>query len=444
MGNPVRFRGVVVKVHRYVGLALAFFLIIIAATGSIIAFYDELERAFNPHQHIVTPQKQGWTVQDLLAIRDKLEAQDPHSHLYSFQFPQNPDESVFSRVVGAIDPKTGKEYTLDYDEVFANPYTGERLGQRFFGDFSLKPENLISQIYYLHYALVLPLTAGIWLTAMVALLWAVDCFAGFYLTLPQGKKQERGKTKSFWSRWKPAWQIKRGTAANRVIYDTHRASSLWIWPLLLIFAVTGFALNLGGPYAQIVSKFSAYAHFQEMPPGPPLAKPLINPPIDWFEALKLGQRYFAEQAKIEGFTVGKPAALEYRRDHGMYFFVTHTSRDLRDAGGSPTESNTSATAATIAIDARDGRFLGLQLPTGQRTGNTVTSWINAMHITAIWGLPWQIAVAVLGIVIVVVAVTGVLIWLRKRKSRQPRQRTTLPNNTQDTEAIGDVGKPARV
>lgn len=421
-----------VKVHRYVGLSLAFFLIIIAATGSIIAFYDELERTFNPRQHVVTPQKQGWTLHDLLVIRDKLEAQDPHSHLYSLQFPQRPDESVFSRVIGAIDPKTGKAYELDYDEVFANPYTGERLGQRFFGDFSFRPEHLISQIYYLHYALVLPLTAGIWLTAMVALLWALDCFAGFYLTLPQGKKQERAKAKSFWSRWKPAWQIKRGAAANRVIYDTHRASSLWIWPLLLVFAVTGFALNLGGPYAQIVSKFSAYAHFQEMPPGPPLAKPLIDPPVDWFEALRLGQRYFAEQAKIEGFTVEKPAALEYRRDHGMYFFVAHTSRDLRDAGGSPTESNTSATAATIAIDARDGRFLGLQLPTGQRAGNTVTSWINAMHVTAIWGLPWQIAVAVLGIIIVVVSVTGVLIWWRKRKSRQPRKRAGGSGAKQDS------------
>lgn len=422
MGNTARFRGAVVKLHRYVGLSLAFFLIIIAATGSIIAFYDELERTFNPGQHVVTPQKPGWTLQDLLVIREKLEAQDPRSHLYSLQFPQRPDETVFSRVIGAIDPETGKAYELDYDEVFANPYTGERLGQRFFGDFSLKPEHLVSQIYYLHYALVLPLTAGIWLTAMVALLWALDCFAGFYLTLPQRKKQKRGKAKSFVSRWRPAWQIKRGASANRVIYDTHRASSLWVWPLLLIFAVSGFALNLGGPYAQVVSKFSAYEHFQEMPPGPALAKPLTDPPIDWFEALALGQRYFAEQAKIEKFEVEKAAALEYRRDHGMYFFVAHTSRDLRDADGSPTESNGSATAATIAIDARDGRFLGLQLPTGQRAGNTVTSWINALHITAIWGLPWQIAVAALGILIVAVSVTGVLIWWRKRKSRQPRKR----------------------
>lgn len=420
MSNPTQFRSLVVKVHRYVGLSIALFLIIIAASGSIIAFNDELERAFNPHQKVVKPQQPGWTLHDLLVVRAKLEAQDPRSHVFSFQFPQRPDESVFSRVMGAIDPATGEPYKLDYNEVFANPYTGERLGERRIGEFSLKPENLISQIYYLHYAFVLPDTAGMLFIGILGLVWAFDCLTGFYLTLPQGKKQGKTGTKGFFSRWKPAWQVKRGAAANRVIYDTHRASGLWLWPLLLIFAVTGFSLNQPGLYARFVGQFSDYAHFQEIPPRPPLAQPLVTPPVDWFEALELGQRYFAEQARIEGFTVGKAAALEYRRDLGVYFFLVHTSRDLRDAGGTPTETDSPATAATLAIDARDGRFLGLQLPTGQRAANTLTSWITAMHVTAIWGLPWQIAVSGLGLTVVVMSATGVLIWWRKRKSRAPR------------------------
>lgn len=436
MSNPTKIRGVMVKIHRYLGLSLAFFLIIVAATGSVIAFYDELERVFNTHLRVVTPQTPSWTLHDLLAIREQLEAQDPRAHVYALQFPQKPDESVFSRVEAAIDPKTGHPYELDYDEVFANPYTGERLGDRQFGNFSLQPEDLIAQIYYLHYALVLPLTAGIWLLGIIALIWAIDCFVGFYLTLPQGgkKKGTSGKTKGFFSRWKPAWMIKRGTSANRFIYDTHRATGLWLWPLLLVFAVTGFALNLAGPYAQIISKFSDYVHFQEMPVRPPLEEPLLDPPIDWYQALELGQRYFAEQEKIEGFTVESPAALEYWRHLGMYFYLAHTSRDLRDAGGTPNETNSTATAATIVIDAHDGRFLGLQLPTGQRASNTVTSWINAMHLTAIWGLPWQIAVAVLGVIIIVTSVTGVLIWWRKRKRPKPRRRVAAPKGSRTTDA----------
>jgi uncharacterized iron-regulated membrane protein len=205
-----------------------------------------------------------------------------------------------------------------------------------------------------------------------------------------------------------------------LILDLHRASGLWLWPLLLIFAITGFALNQGGPYAGFIGKFAEYAHFQEKPPRPPLAQPLLDPQVDWFRAAELGQRYFAQQAQSEGFTLGKPAALEYRRDLGVYFFLMHTSRDLLDAQGNPTETDSPATAATIAIDARNGRFMGLQLPTGQRAGNTMTSWLVALHVTAIGGRPWQIAVSAFGLMVVGISSAGVLLWWRRRKLRQPR------------------------
>jgi uncharacterized iron-regulated membrane protein len=430
MSNATAVRQVMVKVHRYVGLALAPFIIIIAATGSIITFYDELETAVNWRLRVVEPQETAWTLQDLLAVRERLEAQDPRSHVFSLQFPQKPNESVFSRVQGAIDPATGKPFELDYTEVFANPYTGERLGERFFGNFSLQPEDLISQIYFLHYALVLPELLGALVVGTVGLIWAFDCFVGFYLTLPPGgggskRKGPDAGRKSFFSRWQTAWQIKRGAGANRLVYDTHRASSLWLWPLLLLFAWTGFALNLPGYYAPIMNSITDYEHLQELQHRPPLAQPLIDPPVDWYQALQLGQRYLAEQAQAQGFDVERPAALEYRRDLGTYFYLAHTSRDLRD-GATPTETDTPASAATIAIDARDGRLLGVQIPTGQRAGNTFTSWIIALHVTSVFGLPWQIAVSLIGILVVVITVTGVLIWWRKRRSRGSRARIRDP------------------
>jgi uncharacterized iron-regulated membrane protein len=421
LSNATSVRQILVKVHRYVGLTLAFFIIIIAGTGSIITFYDELERVFNSGLRVVEPQQPAWTLRDLLAIREQLEAQDPRSHVFSLQFPQKPDESVFSRVMGAIDPATGQPFELDYNQVFANPYTGERLGERFIGNFSFQPEDLIKQIYFLHYAFVLPEMAGALFIGILGLIWAFDCFVGLYLTLPTGGGGTKGKApdagrKTFFSRWKTAWQIKRGAATNRVIYDTHRAASLWLWLLLLMYAVTGFALNQPGLYARAMSSFTDYAHLQEMPPRPPLAKPLVNPPVDWYQALELGQRYLAEQAQVQGFAVERAAALEYRRDLGVYFYLAHTSRDLRD-GDTPTETDSPATAATVAIDARDGRFLAVQVPTGQRASNTFTSWIIALHVTSVFGRPWQIAVSCFGILVVVITVTGVLIWWRKRRSR---------------------------
>jgi uncharacterized iron-regulated membrane protein len=425
MSNPA-VRRVLVKVHRYVGLSIALFIVIIGATGSIIAFYDELERAVNTHLRVVEPQNPEWTVSHLLAIREQLEAQDPRSDLFSLQFPQRPDESVFSRVRGAIDPATGEPFELDYNEVFANPYTGERLGERRIGHFSLEPKDLISQIYFLHYSLVLPDTAGMLFIGFLALVWAVDCIVGFYLTLPAGgggskRKGSDAGGKSFFSRWKMAWQIKRGAGTNRLVYDWHRAASLWLWLVLFMFAVTGFSLNLPDYYARVMNSITDYEHLQELQHRPPLDQPLVHPPVTWSKALQLGQHYFAEEARVQGFRVDRPAALEYRSELGTYFYLTHTSRDLRD-GETPTESDTTASAATVAIDARDGRLLAVQIPTGQRAGNTFTSWIIALHVTSVFGRAWQIAVSLLGMVVVAITVTGVLIWWRKRRSRSPRPR----------------------
>ncbi|WP_288416850.1 PepSY-associated TM helix domain-containing protein [uncultured Novosphingobium sp.] len=428
MGKPTRFQTANVLIHRYLGLLLAVFLIIIAVTGSIIAWYDDLERSFNAPMRVVQPQPQGWTVRDALRIRAKLEAQDPRSHVFSLQFPQQPDQSLFSRVMPAIDPASGQPFPLDYDEVFANPYTGERLGQRMIGQASVKGSGLFSFLYYLHYALLFPLGLGILLIGILGLAWALESLIGLYLTLPPKLKPAKPgvRQRSFLQRWSTSWKLSKGAPSARRLLDLHRASGLWLWPLLLVFAVTGFALNLGGMYAGAVNLFADYTHFQERPPVPALAEPLIDPPVTWFKAADLGQRYFEEQARAHRFTLKQPAAIEYRRDLGVYFYLMHTSRDLLDGQGNPTETDSPATAATIAIDARSGRFLGLQLPTGQHGANTVTSWLMALHVTAIGGRPWQVAVTLIGLVVATLCATGLLLWWRRRKMRQPVARARRP------------------
>ncbi len=420
MNKPTRVQDFAVKAHRYVGLALALFLVIIAGTGSIIAWYDDLERSVNAPLRVVTPQPRGWTLHDALVIRDRLEAQDPRSHLFSLQFPQRPDESLFSRVMPAIDPRSSQPFEIDYDEVFADPYTGQRLGQRRIGQPSLKGSGVFSFVYYLHYALLFPLGIGILLIGLLGIVWLAENIVGLYLTLPPRPKPNRSgkKPRSFVRRWSTSWKISRPAPPARRMLDLHRASGLWLWPLLMVFAITGFALNLGGIYAGMVDLFADYAHYQERPPRAPLAQPLMDPPVDWFRAADLGQRYFAWQAGVQDFTLGKPAAIEYRRDLGIYFFLMHTSRDLVDAQGNPTETDSPATAATIAIDARDGHFMGLQLPTGQRAANTVTSWLMALHVTAIGGRAWQVAVSVFGLLVVALSVTGPLLWWHRRKARK--------------------------
>ena len=68
-------------------------------------------------------------------------------------------------------------------------------------------------------------------------------------------------------------------------------------------------------------------------------------------------------------------------------------------------------------DTDDGSLKLVLLPTGQFSGNTITSWLIALHDANVFGLPYRIFVSALGLVIAMLSVTGVYIWWKKRKAR---------------------------
>ncbi|MGH8532637.1 MAG: PepSY domain-containing protein [Gammaproteobacteria bacterium] len=49
-------RRLFLRLHRYAGLAIAFFLVVVGLTGSVLAFYEELERWLNPQLFTVGGQ----------------------------------------------------------------------------------------------------------------------------------------------------------------------------------------------------------------------------------------------------------------------------------------------------------------------------------------------------------------------------------------------------
>jgi uncharacterized iron-regulated membrane protein len=410
-------REVLLRVHRYVALTLALFLVVIGLTGSIIVFFPELDRWINADLIVVEPQGEPM---DLLTLRENLAAEDPDAHIYYVHFLKRPDESFSAYAQGAIDPATGEEKDIAYDEVFANPYTGERLGGRHWGDISLQRKDLMTFTYFLHYSLVLPEALGESFMGIVAFVFLLDCFIGFYLALPRLRRARQGekpngvlsraanRAAEFFLRWKPSWLIETKAGTNRLIFDTHRASGLWIWPMLLIFALSGVALNLPQTYSAVMGKVLDLVENDTLPD---LENPLVHPAVGWRKALTLGQDYMAQTANRHGFEVKYPTALIYRRDQGVYEYRVYSSRDLVRYG-----------VTGVMVDGSDGSLRSVEIPTGHLSGNTFTNWINALHQAMVFGLPYRIFVSAMGLVLVVLTISGVLIWLRKTRARHSRQR----------------------
>ncbi|NOS77520.1 MAG: PepSY domain-containing protein [Nitrospira sp.] len=401
-----------VLVHRYAGLFMAGFLIVAGLTGSILAFDGELNRWLNPSMR-VEPQAQSML--DPFELRERALALLPQGRINAISFPQQPDEAYSARVEPREDPVTGQPYELAFNRVTLDPYSGAELSRakELEGFWPLTRQNVIPFIVALHYRLAVPGSIGTWLFGIAAVIWTIDCFIGLYLTLPawtrrqtDGESPGMGARHSWWIRWMPSWLVKWGSKPYRLNFDLHRASGLWTWVMLFVLAWSSVAFNLYNELYTPVMKalFKMQDPFADVLD---LSKPRPDPTMAWREAHEVGTRFMAEQARVRGFTVLREEALSYDPGKGVFFYSVRSDRDVSDEFG----------GTAVFFDATTGTFAGLNLPSGQDAGTTITNWLITLHVAAIWGAPFKIFVCVMGVVVAMLSITGVYLWFKKRRSR---------------------------
>jgi len=132
--------------------------------------------------------------------------------------------------------------------------------------------------------------------------------------------------------------------------------------------------------------------------------------MEWEAAQVTGERLMNEQARQRGFTIERPLALYNLRHKGLYEYRVRSSRDIGDKAG----------LTSILFDSGSGELKALSLPTGQRSGTTLTTWLIELHTANLFGLPYRIFVCALGLIVAMLSVTGVYIWWKKRAARKHR------------------------
>ena len=404
-----------VILHRWAGLTIALFLAVAGATGALLAFADELEPFAAPAVFRVAPPAPGEKPLDPFDLRERVLARYPGAVIT--RLPLNAEEH---RSLGLglqrSDPVTGtlQPYAKDWDEVFVNPYSGEETGRRLWGEIGQGTVNLFPFLYRLHYELAL----GDWgrlAFGIAALIWTVDCFVGFYLTFPVRIRRNAGAARArmpgWFERWKPAWRVRWGSAAHKFTFDLHRAGGLWIWPLLLVFAWSGVAFNLPQAYDPVMRQIG----YQ------PITEGIIPPPTgeggpgkDLHAAAIHGRKLAERTAKSANVAIDAsgPAAIAYYPQYGAYLYrFTSEASVSRSYGDS-----------IVIFSALTGEPLKTVLPRRENAGTALNAWLEALHLAAIWGLPYKIVVGLVGLMVTMLSVTGVLIWTKKRSARLTRQR----------------------
>lgn len=397
-------RQVFVILHRYTGLALALFLMLAGSTGMFIAFYDELETMMHPAFRLVETPRNLPRISSV-RLAEIMQKQYPDAMFNRIPLHQEEGQSVSFY----LQPRPGNKNGLANDEIFVNPYTGQLLAERKWGDISQGTINLLPFLYRLHFSLALDKTGRL-ILGIVALIWTLDCFIGAYLTFPSRQRrssfQPQSKSNSWIKRWRRAWKVRWQGGSSKVNFDLHRAGGLWLWAMLFVFAWSSVAFNLRDVYYPVMGAVFSRQHFGEEIPR--LPRPLVTPRLDANAALNAG-RVLMQQISMENkLTIHHEAKIYYDAGKGTYTYIVNSSRDVSE--------KTADTA--VIFNANSGERLAVYLPTGEAAGDTMTQWLLALHTAQVWGLPMQIFVSAMGLGVVGLTVTGVLIWLKKRNARK--------------------------
>ena len=380
-----RLRDLWFEVHKYVGLATFLFLSIAGLTGSVLVFRAGLDEALNPDLYRVAAAP----ALPAAELARTLERERPTVQVVRLPLTARPGHATVVTVAG----RDGAH--LPFDQIFLDPASGRVIGSRLDkGGWGRR--GLMHGVYDLHSTLIAG-APGRWLMGIVAAFWLLSNLVGLYLTLPrQGP---------FWRKWWALWTVNPRSRLPRLLLDLHRASGLWLLPVLTILAFTSFCLNFYSEVAEPVAQAISPARV-----SPFDAKPMTAAAtrLDWGRAVDHAEADAAWRAPDL-----RPVDALYVPERRL-FGITLTRSGKGDyAGLGP---------VALYYGADGGQFAFSDDPGRDSAGRAVLRSLYPLHTGEVFGWTTRLLVFVLGLATVEMSVTGIYLWLKRRGARNAAAR----------------------
>lgn len=403
-------RALFVILHRWFGLLTALFLFVAGLTGALISWDHELDEALNPAFY--HRAWQGQTPQDPLQLAKAFEQAHPDLQVSFLPLSLAPDEAL-NLFVDTRAPSTALPI---HNQLALDPISGSVQAERYWGAISLDRENLLPFLYKLHYSLHIPdgfgLELGVWLFGVVGIVWALDCFLALWISFPSVNAWR----KSFGFRWR--------AGGYKLNFDLHRSGGVWLWPLLLLLAVTSVSMNLGFEVVRpLVNRISPLtpSPFEVLPVAGDV-EPLIT------------REQIIAQAKQDAPSHGisEPVGgIFYNKLFNVYGVGFFTPGNSHGDGGLGN--------AWLYYRGDTGAAAGADIPGAGSAGDLFMQLQFPLHSGRIAGVYGRAFMSVLGLAVAVLSVTGVVIWLRKKRARRKSLRSQT--NQAGSETLPTVALP---
>ncbi|APO56850.1 PepSY domain-containing protein [Bradyrhizobium diazoefficiens] len=384
LGHTIK--AVLRQVHSIAGLALALLLSLIALTGAIMSFEDEIVDHLNASIMQVLPRSTPALMPDELVAR--LKAAQAFGKVSAVTLSSDPAAAVHVRF--GRDEQGGRPASL-----YLDPYDARVLG-------SPRGEEFFATVRRLHRWLLIPGDAKGWgrqVTGVAALGLIVMLVSGLVLRWPR-----RAGSVKMWL--KPNLGLS-GRGLHRTL---HAVIGTWVLPIYLVMTLTGLWYSFDW-YKDGVAWLLSRPHVAaaKMQPKMPAKAPRVAA--------------VSEPARPIGFD---QAWTTFKREEGDRF-----SRALLTLPAGPgtairirswgKDSTLEATRDEFRVDAATGQLVAADRYADKTFGEKIIAAVYDIHRGAILGWPGKLAFMIAAALMPLFAITGLLLYLSRRRLRRPAQ-----------------------
>lgn len=367
-------RIIIGKIHLWLGLGSGLLVFIIALTGCLYAFQEEIQNLTQPYRHVAVEEKAFLPPSQLQDIAQK---QLPDKLLHSIKYNQagKSAEAIFYHYEPSY-----------YYTIYMNPYTGTvlKVNDNYKGFFRFVLNG--------HFYLWLPPALGQPVVATATLIFVVLLLSGIVLWFPRNIKLLKQSISFVW---------KKNTIWKRKNYDLHKILGFYISFAALVIALTGLvwgfqwfaktvykgaggkkSLEYTAPLSEMKSSKLRIASVDSvwiiMNKEYPLAKSIeVHPP-------ETDSSVVAANANVDSGTYWKTDYRYFDQYTFKEYNVNHIYGRLKDAG----------------------------------FADKLYRMNYDIHVGAIGGLTGKILVFFIGLMVASLPVTGFLIWWSSKKKKE--------------------------
>lgn len=375
-------KAVLFQVHSIAGLVLALLVSLIALTGAIMSFEDEIVDHLNAGIMQVAPRQAPVLMPDALVAR--LKAAQDLGNVSAVTLSSDPSSAAHVRF--GRDEQGGRPASL-----YVDPYDAHVLG-------SPRGEAFFATVRKLHRWLLIPGDGKGWgrpITGTIALGLIALLISGLVLRWPR-----RAGSVKMWL--KP----NLGLSGRGLHRSLHTVIGTWVLPIYLTMTLTGLYFSFEW-YKDGVTWLLARPQLTaaKMPAKSPRAAGRAEPasPIGFDQAWTTFQREEGDRFSraLLALPAGPGTAIRIR-SWGKASLLETTRDEFR-------------------IDAVTGQLVSAERYADKTFGETIIAAIYDTHRGAILGWPGKLAFMMAAILMPLFSVTGILLYLSRRRLRRPAQ-----------------------